>query len=97
LRSLIAATREDLAELDRAFQRGDGEHQREMLHRIRGALRLLGQDAPDVAGDNMQQRDALVRYVSDLEALLDRSDRQADSNPAQQAWRDEKGSAERKN
>jgi hypothetical protein len=45
----------------------------------------------------MQQRDALVRYVSDLEALLDRSDRQADSNPAQQAWRDEKGSAERKN
>jgi two-component system sensor histidine kinase EvgS len=86
-----------LLELDRAFQRGDGEHQREMLHRIRGALRLLGQDAPDVAGDNMQQRDELVRYVSDLEALLDRSDRQADSNPAQQAWRDEKGSAERKN
>jgi len=82
LRSLIAATRTDMEELDLALQRGDGEQQRQTLHRIRGALRLLGPDAPDGTGDNMQQRDELVRYVSDLEALLDRSDRQVDSSPA---------------
>lgn len=73
LRSLIDATRHDFVELDHAFQQGNSDRQRELLHRIRGALRLVGEGAPDDVGDYTQQRDELVRYVGELEALLDRS------------------------
>ena len=79
LRSLIAATRQDLESLDHALQRGDDEQQRQMLHRIRGALRLLGDDAPEGTGDAMEQRNELVRYVDELEVLVDRYDQRMNS------------------
>lgn len=78
LRSLIDATRHDFAELDHAFECGESHRQRELLHRIRGALRLVGEGAPDDVGDNMQQRNEMVRYLGELEALLDRSDEYAE-------------------
>ncbi len=82
LLSLIEATREDLVALDQAFQRGDKEQQRELLHRIRGALRLLGEGAPDETGDHLQQRSELVRYLGELEALLDLAKHPIEGGPA---------------
>ncbi|RAO75144.1 hypothetical protein CA260_13640 [Dyella jiangningensis] len=82
LRSLVAATRQDLEELERAFQLGDTGQQSQLLHRIRGALRLLGDDAPDGAGDHLHQRNELLHYIDELEVLLDRYDQRTGQSPA---------------
>jgi PAS domain S-box-containing protein len=72
LSGLLASTRKDLALLDQAIRTNDAEHQRELLHRIHGAVRLLGDDHYAVKGSIPQQRDSLVSYLSELEALLAR-------------------------
>ena len=69
LRGLIEATRSDVAELDRALREGSREQQRAIMHRISGALRLVGGPATDLQGDTMRQRDELVRFVEELESL----------------------------
>jgi hypothetical protein len=61
--------------LDQAVQRDDGESQRDILHRIHGALRLLGDEADEFAGDGATQRQELVRRLDALEALLGELDR----------------------
>lgn len=74
LHALLETCREDLAALDQAFARGDTAAQHELLHRISGSLRLVGEppggaraaptDAPDA------RRDALLEHVRWLEELL---------------------------
>jgi two-component system sensor histidine kinase EvgS len=75
LRGLLDASRKDLVAFDQAVQRDDGESQRDILHRIHGALRLLGDDADEFAGDGSTQRQELVRRLDALEALLGELDR----------------------
>jgi hypothetical protein len=75
LRGLLDASRKDLMALDQAVQRDDGESQRDILHRIHGALRLLGDEADEFAGDGSTQRQELVRRLDALEALLGELDR----------------------
>ncbi|WP_445143917.1 transporter substrate-binding domain-containing protein [Dyella sp. Tek66A03] len=75
LRGLLDASRKDLMALDQAVQRDDGESQRDILHRIHGALRLLGDEADEFAGDGATQRQELVRRLDALEALLGELDR----------------------
>lgn len=70
LHSLIEATRSDFVELDHALREGRQEQQREIIHRIRGALRLLGGPMPDAPGGPVAERDALARYVAGIEELL---------------------------
>jgi two-component system sensor histidine kinase EvgS len=67
---LLDATRRDLLVLDQALSDGDNEQQRLILHRIHGALRLLG-DTFVSDGDNAKKRDDLVRHLDTLEVLLD--------------------------
>ncbi|MBB6064182.1 response regulator [Pseudoxanthomonas broegbernensis] len=74
LRQLLDAGRRDLAELDRALDTGTRVRQRELLHRIDGALRLLGGEGgegPSRAG-NRAHRDALARRLEELERLAGR-------------------------
>lgn len=70
LRGLLDASRKDMLALDHAIQSEDGESQRDILHRIYGALRLLGDDASESHGDSATQRQDLVRRLDALEALL---------------------------
>ncbi|MBO9716078.1 MAG: response regulator [Pseudoxanthomonas sp.] len=72
---LLDACRNDLASLDEALQAGDRLRQRELLHRLSGALALV--DAPRVATrpartprDPARQRDLLARRVDVLQRLL---------------------------
>jgi two-component system sensor histidine kinase EvgS len=76
LKGLLDATRGDLAELDEAIRNGDAKRQGELLHRIHGALRLLGDQGLTAEGDSVQRRDSLLRYLDELEALLIRLDQQ---------------------
>ncbi len=76
LKGLLTSTRSDLAELDEAIKGGDTERQGELLHRIHGALRLLGNEGPSVEGDSAQRRDRLLCYLDELHALLVRLDQQ---------------------
>jgi HPt (histidine-containing phosphotransfer) domain-containing protein len=70
LQGLLDASRKDMLALDHAIQSEDGESQRDILHRIYGALRLLGDDASESLGDSAMQRLDLVRRLDALEALL---------------------------
>ncbi len=73
LQGLLDTGREDLAALDQAFARGDTRSQHELLHRISGSLRLVGEppDAPTGApADLAARRDALHRHMRWLETLL---------------------------
>ncbi|MFC4526078.1 transporter substrate-binding domain-containing protein [Dyella halodurans] len=75
LRGLLDASRKDLMALDQAVQRDDREAQRDILHRIHGALRLLGDNADESAGEDATQRQALVGRLDALEALLEELER----------------------
>src|SRR5690606_25484265 len=70
---LLETCHEDLAALDQAFARGDREAQHELLHRICGSLRLVGEPpGPPLpaTADARTRRDALLEHVRWLEALL---------------------------
>ncbi len=82
LRGLLDASRGDLIVFDQAVQRDDREAQRDILHRIHGALRLLGDNADETAGDGPTQRQQLVRRLDALEALLGELDRHDPDNDA---------------
>ncbi|AKC88378.1 hypothetical protein WQ53_12235 [Pseudoxanthomonas suwonensis] len=73
LQRLLEAGRQDMQALDRALRDGDVQEQRELLHRIGGSLRLLGDACgagqPLPAG-HRQRRDALVRRLDALAGLL---------------------------
>ncbi len=70
LRGLLDASRKDLNAFDQAVQGDDVESQRDILHRIHGALRLLGDNADESAGESSTQREELVRRLDALDALL---------------------------
>ncbi|WP_266181602.1 transporter substrate-binding domain-containing protein [Dyella humicola] len=80
LRGLLDASRNDLIALDQAVQCGDVESQRDILHRIHGALRLLGDNASESADDSSAQRQELVGRLDALEALLGELDRRDPNN-----------------
>ncbi len=72
LHGLLATCREDLAALDQAIVRGDTCTQHELLHRIAGSLRLVG-EPPGGAHDAdtpSARRDALLGQVHWLGQLL---------------------------
>lgn len=74
LQGLLESCREDLAALDRAFARGDTAARNELLHRIRGALQLVGEPpggAVYTAADLPAGRVALLGHVRWLEDLLE--------------------------
>ena len=74
LRQLLSAGRRDLDLLDRALDAGDHARQRELLHRIDGALRVLGwegDDVPPTAG-NRERRHALARQLDAIAQTLAR-------------------------
>lgn len=71
LEDLLHTARDDLLALDRALRTGDRARQRDLLHRLEGALRLFGQDDDSAAsGDPGRRRDALVRRLDALARLL---------------------------
>lgn len=72
LRGLLDTTRQDLRELEHARLGNDAERQRDILHRIRGALRLVDNQLPAGSGSVVQQRDELLRHLRALEVLLAR-------------------------
>lgn len=76
LSGLIKVSRQDLAELDQAMRDGDAEQQRHLLHRIHGALRLLGDNTFVTTGDNARQREELARHLDELAELLVSLERQ---------------------
>ena len=73
LRGLLDSGRQDMAELDGALQAGDVQKQRDLLHRIDGSLRLLGDSVgkmDETLKDVVQQRDAQAGRLDALEALV---------------------------
>jgi two-component system, NarL family, sensor histidine kinase EvgS len=73
LRGLLDAGRQDVVKLDSALLAGDVQEQRDLLHRISGALCLLenGRDEMDSTQGNVaQQRDTQVRRLDALETLV---------------------------
>ncbi|RDI99696.1 response regulator [Dyella solisilvae] len=70
LRELATHTQANLADLDAAFEAGNQTRQREILHHIEGALRVLG---GTMLADNAEpgpRRDELVRQLRSLEAWI---------------------------
>ena len=70
---LVAVSRADLRDLDRLGQRD--ETQKELLHRIEGALSLI--DLPEQGqererNDLTARRDAILRRLGEIESLLAR-------------------------
>lgn len=72
LRELLLLSRDDLACYDRLVADGDARAAAEVLHRMRGALLLLG--APNVLGAaaGASSRDSVVEAITHLERLVDR-------------------------
>ena len=74
LHELLTSCRDDIRELDAALASGEVGHQRSLLHRMKGALALLGEqtqiDAPGSSADPAEQRDELVRRLGSLETTL---------------------------
>jgi PAS domain S-box len=75
LHALLETCRTDLSALDQAFARGDTQAQAELLHRISGSLRLVGEppggglaNAPAAPA---ARRDAVLQHVRWLEELLE--------------------------
>jgi two-component system, NarL family, sensor histidine kinase EvgS len=69
LTGLREACREDLARYEQALKERDAEAQRDVLHRMRGALRLVGLELPDVQ-DTALQHDAIEQQLHRLDALI---------------------------
>lgn len=74
LHDLVDITRTELAELDVAMQNADTARQRELLHRMEGALSLvMAKPAPrnSSARDPQDRRNAIVEALVDIQAMLD--------------------------
>jgi CheY-like chemotaxis protein len=71
LRELLQVSREDLAIYDQLVAAGDTNAAREMLHRMRGALLLLGVRMP-LGTTGAGSRDAVAEAMAQLERLVGR-------------------------
>ena len=71
LEDLIAISRQELDELDRVLASGDDAKQRELLHRIEGALTLVVNDgdADTHEADPRRRRDAVAGKLRRVEAI----------------------------
>ncbi|HET6553415.1 MAG TPA: transporter substrate-binding domain-containing protein [Dyella sp.] len=79
LHSLADAAHSDFADFDVARVDNDDRRQHEILHRIRGALRLFDNGIADHAGNSLlAQRENLMRHLAELEAWLAELDQNAD-------------------
>ncbi len=77
LQDLLTISRNELAELDDATEAGDALRQRELLHRIEGALSLVMARPParnPAKRDPRDRRDAIAATLVDIEAMLETSD-----------------------
>lgn len=81
LENLLEISRVELVELDAAIADGDSERQRELLHRIEGALVLVGahtSPVDDERRDVALRREAVVATLDSIASAL----RQAEQAPA---------------
>ena len=79
LRDLVDVTHAELLELDAATACGDVSRQRELLHRMEGALSLVMAKPPPRASaprDPQQRRDAIAETLAEIEAMLRADDAQ---------------------
>ncbi|HEY0502107.1 MAG TPA: transporter substrate-binding domain-containing protein [Lysobacter sp.] len=78
LQDLVAITRSELAELDAATAEGDAARQRELLHRMEGALSLVMAKPPARGAGGRREpeerRNAIVATLADIEAMLQAKD-----------------------
>lgn len=85
LRDLVSITRNELAELDAATEEGDSLRQRELLHRMEGALSLVMARPPVRTApgkrDPGERRDAIVEAVVEIEEMLRADETQARHAP----------------
>ena len=86
LRGLLDSGRQDMVELDGAIEAGDVPKQRDLLHRIDGSLRLLGDggNTGDSTSKNIvQQRDAQASRLDALETLVHEMEKSSTSYDVQ--------------
>ena len=72
LQELVAISRRELDEFDAAMVAGDAARQRDLLHRIEGALTLVGIGTPSAEGlhDIAERRTAVVATLEEIESIL---------------------------
>ncbi|WP_198670258.1 transporter substrate-binding domain-containing protein [Dyella sp. C9] len=80
LGGLSTSCRQDLLLFDRAVSSGDQQAQRDVLHRLRGALRLVGIELADEA-EPVAQREAIVRQLAWLDTLIVRFEKEEQRDP----------------